>query len=75
MGTWNSGNFDNDTAADLISEQRKKWIKSIKGSLRMYDIPHMTPLDIEDDVMTYLEMILRIAAPDPDPEGEIEGVQ
>ena len=32
MGTWNSGNFDNDAAADLVSDQRKKWVKSIKGS-------------------------------------------
>lgn len=74
MGTWNSGNFDNDTAADLISEQREKWINTIQGALRLYDLPHTTPLDVEDDVMTYLEMILRIASPDRAAESEIEQI-
>jgi hypothetical protein len=33
MGTWGSGNFQNDTAADFLSELTHGWIDDINGTM------------------------------------------
>ena len=33
MGTWGSGNFENDTAADFLSELTDEWIEAINEAM------------------------------------------
>ena len=33
MGTWGSGNFENDTAADFLSELTSGWIEEIREAM------------------------------------------
>lgn len=73
MGTWGYGHFDNDTAADILAKQRDVWVAEIENALRHYEDDLLTPLDLEDEVMTYLEMMLRVGH-DKAPESELEEI-
>jgi hypothetical protein len=60
MGAWGSSNFENDSAMDVIAAIHAEWIREIQRILNSYDNPVLTPLDLEDSLMTYLELIRRI---------------
>jgi hypothetical protein len=60
MGVWGDGNYENDSAADALAHVVEQLVSEVEKGLASYKNEHLTVLDIEDEVMAYVQILKSI---------------